>query len=164
MESATTFFGCPNLWKACIFAALDSLGRVWWNSVHNIQELNYAQLRNNFLERWCPESILQPTLKAYANKRVQGKDETISEFAESFILLINQLEPKPSERRAIIMFEDKIHKEVAAALAGDRFATLQEAIDKARIVEEKMMRRDARPSYAFLKGLEPNSKIQTFEA
>ena len=145
-------FGCPNLQKACIFAALDSSGRVWWNSVHNIQELNYAQLRNNFLERWCPESILQPTLKAYANKRVQGKDETISEFTESFILLIDQLEPKPLERRAIIMLKDKIHKEVA----GDCFVTLQEAIDKARIVEEKMMRRDARPSYAFPKGLEPN--------
>ena len=40
------------------------------------------------------------------------------------------------------MFEDKIHKEIAAALAEDRFATLQEAIDKARIVEAKMMRRD----------------------
>ena len=80
MESATTFFGCPNLRKACIFAALDSSGRVWWNSVHNIQELNYAQLCNNFLEHWCPESFLQPTLKAYADKRVQGKDETISEF------------------------------------------------------------------------------------
>ena len=26
------------------------------------------------------------------------------------------------------------------------------------------MRRDARPSYTFLKGLEPNSKILTFEA
>ena len=62
------------------------------------------------------------------------------------------------------MFEDKIHKEVAAALAGDCFATLQEAIDKAQIVEEKLMGRDARPTYDFLKGFEPNSKIQTFEA
>ena len=62
------------------------------------------------------------------------------------------------------MFEDKIHKKVAAALAADCFATLQEAIDKAWIVDEKMMRRDARPSYTFLKGLKTNSKIQTFEA
>ena len=33
--------------------------------MHNILQLNYAQLRNNFLERWCPESILRPTLTPY---------------------------------------------------------------------------------------------------
>ena len=35
------------------------------------------------------------------------------------------------------MFKDKVYDKIAAALAGDRFQSLQEAIDKVFIVEEK---------------------------
>ena len=77
------------------------------------------------------------------------------------------MEPKSLTRRAIIMFEDKNpqgHKEITAALAGHHFPTLQEAINKAQVVEEKPLWRDSKPSNAFLKGLEPNSKLQSFKA
>ena len=47
------------------------------------------------------------------------------------------------------MFEDKPLPEIGAALAGDRFDSLQEAINKAQVVEEKRIRRDADPSFVF---------------
>ena len=45
--------------------------------------------------------ILHPTLnlQAYSYKRVQGMDKMISKFAESFVLLIDQIEPKPSKQK-----------------------------------------------------------------
>jgi len=46
------------------------------------------------------------------------------------------------------MFEDKPLPEIGAALAGDRFDSLQ-AINKAQVVEEKRIRRDADPSFVF---------------
>ena len=46
------------------------------------------------------------------------------------------------------MFEDKLHKDISAALAGDRFDTLQEAIQKAQIVEEKQFRCEVHQSVA----------------
>ena len=99
--------------------------------------INYQDLQQNFLEIWCPEHILQPTLEAYVAKRRQRRKESVKEFAEAFTNLLSQLEPPPSVQKAISMFEDRLHEDLAAALAGDRFDTLQEAIDKAQTVEEK---------------------------
>ena len=48
-------------------------------------------------------------------------------------------------------------------LAGDSFQTLQEAIAKAQVVEEKQLRRLVQQSLAFLKALEPSSKNHSFE-
>ena len=62
------------------------------------------------------------------------------------------------------MFEDKLLPEIGAALAGDRFDSLQEAINKAQVVEEKRIRRDADPSFAFLQGMEPSNKHSSFES
>ena len=39
----------------------------------------------------------------------------------------------------IAVFEDKLHKEISAALARDGFDTLIEAIEKAQVVEEKQL-------------------------
>ena len=52
------------------------------------------------------------------------------------------------------MFKDMVHGEIAAALAGNHFQNLQEAIDKSLIVEEKKMRRKLEPSFAFLQCIE----------
>ena len=54
-----------------MFEALDSAGRIWWNSVPDIRDLTYAELREQFLQRWCPDSVPQPNLKAYLEKRNQ---------------------------------------------------------------------------------------------
>ena len=48
-----------------MFEALYSAGRIWWNSVPDIRNLTYAEFREQFLQRWCPDSVLQPNLKAY---------------------------------------------------------------------------------------------------
>ena len=61
------------------------------------------------------------------------------------------------------MFEDKLHKDISAALAGDRFDTLREAIQKAQVIEEKQMRREVNQSFAFLRGIEPASRVDSFE-
>ena len=88
----------------------------------------------------------------------------MKEFSETFLVLLDQLNPRPSERRAISMFEDKLLTEIGAALAGDRFDSLQEAVNKAQVVEEKRIRCDADPSFAFLQGIEPSNKHSSFES
>ena len=62
------------------------------------------------------------------------------------------------------MFEDKLLLEIGAAQAGDRYDSLQEAINKAQVVEEKRIRSDADPSFAFLQGIEPLNKHTSFES
>jgi hypothetical protein len=164
MEAQTAFLDCENLRKACVFEAQDSAGRTWWNSIPDVDDMDYDELREVFLERWCPDHILQPTLQAYIDQRKQRPREHVKEFSEAFLVLLDQLNPRPSERRAISMFEDKLLPEIGAALAGDRFDSLQEAINKAQVVEEKRIRRDADPSFAFLQGIEPSNKHSSFES
>ena len=36
LESETLFISCINLRKACMFEALDSAGRIWWNAIPDI--------------------------------------------------------------------------------------------------------------------------------
>ena len=127
LESETLFLGCANLRKACLFAALDTAGRTWWNSIPDVAQLNFAELREQFLQRWCPDTILQPQLQAYFKQRKQKPRENVQEFSEAFLILLDQLNPTMSEEASIAAFEDKLHKEISAALAGDRFDTLREA-------------------------------------
>ena len=61
------------------------------------------------------------------------------------------------------MFEDKVDDKIAAALEGNCFQNLQEAIDKAFIVEEKKTKRELEPSFAFLQGIEPPNTLSSFE-
>ena len=51
------------------------------------------------------------------------------------------------------MFEDKPLPEIGAALAGDRFDSLQEAINKAQVVEEREFVVMSIPLSLFFKGL-----------
>ena len=142
LESETMFLGCVNLRKACLYAALDTAGRTWWNSIPDIAHMGYAELKEHFIQRLCPDTILQPHLQAYMKQRQQRSKESVQEFSECFLVLLEQLNPRPTEQAAISLFEDKLHKEISAALAGDRFDSLQEAIDKAQTVEEKLLRRE----------------------
>ena len=86
-----------------MFEALDSAG---WNSVPDICDLTYAELREQCLQRWCPDSVLQPNLKVYLEKRNQREKESVQEFAEAFLILTEQLIPRPSEQEGIALFED----------------------------------------------------------
>ena len=56
-----------------------------------------------------------------------------------------------------------MHNDISAALTGDRFETLQEAIQKAQVVEEKQMRLEVHQSFVFLRGIEPASRVDSFE-
>ena len=164
MEAQTAFLDCENLRKACVFEAQDSAGRTWWNSIPDVDEMNYEDLREVFLERWCPDHILQPTLQAYIDQRKQRPREHVKEFSEAFLVLLDQLNPRPSEIQAISMFKDKLLPKISAALVGDRFDSLQEAINKAQVVKEKRIRHDANPSFVFLQGIEPSNKHTAFES
>ena len=63
------------------------------------------------------------------------------------------------------MFEDKLLPEIGAALAGDCFDSLQEAINKAQVVKEKRICRNADPSFVFFfQGIEPLNKHNSFES
>ena len=80
---------------------------------------------------------MQPALHAYIEQRKYQPRKHVKEFSEAFLVLLDQLNPRPSERRAISMFEDKLLPDIGAALAGDRFDSLQEAINKAQVVDKK---------------------------
>ena len=91
MEAQTAFLDCENLRKACVFEAQDSAGRTWWNSIPDVDDMDYDELREVFLERWCPDHILQPTLQVYIDQRKQRPREHVKEFSEAFLVLLDQL-------------------------------------------------------------------------
>ena len=90
MEAQTAFLDCENLRKACVFEAQDSAGRTWWNSIPDVDDMDYDELREVFLER-CPNHILQPTLQVYINQRKQRLQEYVKEFSEVFLVHLDQL-------------------------------------------------------------------------
>ena len=102
-------------------------------------------------------------MQAYFKQRKQKPRENVQEFSEAFLILLDQLNPTLSEEASIAAFEDKLHKDISAALAGpgDRFDTLREAIQKSKVVEEKQMRWEVH--FAFLRGIEPASRVDSFE-
>ena len=51
-----------------------------------------------------------------------------AEISEAYLILLDQLNPTLSEESVIAMFDDKLHNNISAALAGDCFDTLQEAM------------------------------------
>ena len=77
---------------------------------------------------------------------------------------IGSAQPKTLGKTSYFDVRSKLLPEIGAALAGDRFDSLQEAINKAQVVEEKRIRRDADPSFAFLQGIEPSNKHSSFES
>ena len=102
-------------------------------------------------------------MQAYFKQRKQKLRENVQEFSEAFLILLDQLNPTLSAEASIAAFEDKLYKDISAALAGDRFETRQEAIQKAQVVEEKQMRWEVHQSFAFLRGIEPASRVDSFE-
>ena len=43
MEAQTAFLDCENLRKACVFEAQDSAGRTWWNSIPDVEDMDYDE-------------------------------------------------------------------------------------------------------------------------
>ena len=81
-------------------------------------------------------------MQAYFKQRKQKPRENVQEFSGAFLILLNQLNPTLSEEASIAAFEDKLHKDISAALVEDRFDTLREAIQKAQVAKEKQMRQE----------------------
>ena len=146
MEFETMLLGCQNLRNAYLYAAFDTAGRSWWNAFPGIAHMGYADLREQVIRRWCQTQSCTCIYKpSYMKKREQRNKESVREFSECFLVLLHQLNPKPTENAAITMFNDKLHKEISAVLAGDIFQTLQEAIDKAQTVEKKSQHQHSIP-------------------
>ena len=122
-------------------------GRSWWNSIPYVAHLNYAiSYENNFYNVGVP---IQSCNRNYNFKqRKQKAKENVQEFSEAYLILLDQLCPSLSKEAAIAMFEGKLHKDISTALAGNRFDTLQEAIQKAQTVEVKQLRCEVHQSFA----------------
>ena len=104
------------------------------------------------------ELFIYPTLKVSIVKQIQRRKEGVRVCLNVY-KGTGANEPIPSQQIAISMFADKWHKAIAVALAGDHFNTLQEAMDKALIVEGKNMRIYMEPSFAFLHVIQLASKL-----
>ena len=87
MESQTAFLDSKNLRKACVFKAQASAGSNWWNFILDVEDMHFEELRQAFLERWCPDHILQRTLSAYMERHKQLPHKHAKEFSEAFLVL-----------------------------------------------------------------------------
>ena len=62
LEAETVFCNCVNLREACIFEALDSSGRVWWNAIPQIQTLGYDAVKEVFWKGGAQPTYYSPHL------------------------------------------------------------------------------------------------------